>query len=384
MRDETSNLLRTLLMTTSSRLSTARTVLTALALLPATLLAQSNSAGTSDRESVSGSDVAIYNPAGRVRVEAGSGQNVTVDVTRGGRDARDLRVVVSEIRGRNTLRVLYPDDQDIIYRGENSRYGNSSSELSIDGDGTWGGRDGSGWRGRRMRIRSSGRGTEAWADLVIRVPAGKTIGVYVAVGELTSTRVDGDVRLDVASAGVSAVGHRGTLTIDAGAGGVAVRDARVTRLSIDVGSGGVDLENVQAESCVVDTGSGGVRGNDAQCGTLRVDVGSGSVRLSGIASSNTTVDAGSGGVSLDFTSSLRSLTVDAGSGTVSVGLPANFGADVDIETGSGGITTDFPVRTTRLERNHLRGTIGDGAGRVRIEAGSGGVQLRKSESRFQR
>jgi len=368
-------------MTNPSRLSVARTALLTFAVVPTSLLAQSTSStGSSDRESLSGAEVAIYNPAGRVRVEAGSGPNVTVDITRGGRDARDLKVEVSEIRGRNTLRVLYPDDEDIIYRGDNSRYGNSSSELSIDRDGTWGGRDRDGWRGRRMRIRSSGRGTEAWADLVIRVPAGKTIGVYLAVGEMTSTRVDGDVRLDVASASVSAVGHRGTLTIDAGSGGVSVRDARVRTLSVDVGSGGVAVENVQAESCVIDTGSGGVRGSGAECGTLRVDVGSGSVRLSGIASSNTNVDAGSGGVTLDFTSAVRSLTVDAGSGAVSVGLPANFGADVDIETGSGGITTDFPVRTTRLERNHLRGSIGDGAGRVRIESGSGSVRLRKVDT----
>ena len=366
-------------MTTSSSPSGARTVLLALGLLPASLFAQSSGAGSSDREVVSGSEVSIYNPAGRVRVEAGSGPNVTVDITRGGPDARDLKVVVSEIRGRNTLRVLYPDDQDIIYRGENSRYGNSSSEISVDRDGTWGGRSGDGWRGRRMRIRSSGRGTDAWADLVVRVPAGKTIGVYLAVGELTSSRVDADVRLDVASANVSAVGHRGTLTIDAGSGGVDVRDARVRTLSIDVGSGGVDLQNVQSESCVIDTGSGGVRGSDAQCGTLRLDVGSGSVHLTGIASSNTNVDTGSGGVTLDFTSAVRSLTVDAGSGSVSVGLPANFGADVDIETGSGGITTDFPVRTTRIERNHLRGSIGDGAGRVRIESGSGSVRLRKTD-----
>lgn len=58
-------------------------------------------------------------------------------------------------------------------------------------------------------------------------------------------------------------------------------------------------------------------------------------------------------------------------------VPADFGAEVEIETGSGGIHTDLPIRTTEVERDYIRGRIGDGRGRVAIETGSGSVTIRR-------
>jgi DUF4097 and DUF4098 domain-containing protein YvlB len=327
---------------------------------------------------LSGRDIAIYNVAGRVRVEPGTGSDVTVEVTRGGRDGSRLSIAAGELHGRNTLRVLYPTGDDIIYTGDRDDRGGSSTDLRIDRDGTWGNNDRGVWRGERTRVRTRGSGTEAWADLVIRVPTGKSVSVYLGVGELTATRVDADLNLDVSAARVIASGTRGRLDIDAGSGGVDVRDASGGRLNIDNGSGGVTLTDVQSESCSVDTGSGGVTGGGVQCAMLSVDVGSGSVRLDRIRSADVKIDAGSGGVNLSFTTAPKALTVDAGSGSVTVALPNSVDALVDIETGSGGISSDFPVRTTRVERDRLRGTIGDGAGRIRIETGSGSVHLRKN------
>src|SRR5207249_584528 len=90
-------------------------------------------------------------------------------------------------------------------------------------------------------------------------------------------------------------------------------------------------------------------------GDLRIDV----------AAANVTVDHAKG-----------TLLVDTGSGDVTINVPADLGAEVDIETGSGDIDLqNVTVRTTRLERDHLTGEIGDGKGRIRIETGSGGVRL---------
>jgi len=334
----------------------------------------------SERQTLSGDDVAIYNVAGRVRLEPGSGSSVTIEVTRGGADARDLRLATSEIRGRNTFRVIYPDNDDIIYRargGDDGSRGRYSSDLRLNSDGTWGGENRRNWSGRRLRVKSSGSGTEAWADLTIRVPTGKKVSMYLAVGELVTVDVNGDVMLDVGSARVSATGSRGRLNIDAGSGGVEIRDARLSTLDVDNGSGGVALTNVTADTCTVDTGSGGVRGSGAECGTLSIDIGSGSVRIDDVRSSDVSVDAGSGGVTLGMRANPKRVSVDAGSGGVTLTLPSDLSADLDIETGSGGISSEFAVRTSRVERHHLRGTIGDGSARIRVETGSGSVRLLK-------
>ena len=61
-----------------------------------------------------GPEVAIYNLAGRAEIVRGSGSEVRVTLVRGGRDADELQVESGRVEGRETLRVLYPDD-NIIY-----------------------------------------------------------------------------------------------------------------------------------------------------------------------------------------------------------------------------------------------------------------------------
>lgn len=326
-----------------------------------------------ERKTVSGNAVAIYNLAGKVTIEAGSGSDVVVEITRGGRDAAKLGVEVGDVRGRNALRIMYPSD-DIVYPPLD-RWSNST--FSMDRDGTWGG-DHKWYSGRRVRIHGGGSGLEAWADLRILVPNGKKVDVNVGVGTMDATNVHGDLKLDVGAARVTTRGTVGNLTIDAGSGGASVRDASGGNVSVETGSGGIEVDQVAGGSCKFDTGSGGLTGGRVACDDLTIDAGSGSVRLADVKSARVKADAGSGGITLGLLLAPRDLSVDAGSGGVTVGLPSNTGADVDIETGSGGIESDFPLTVDRVERHHVRGRIGDGTGRIRIESGSGSVRLRKS------
>src|ERR1035437_3382267 len=178
------------------------------AAIAATALAVHSASAQTERRALSGSSVAIYDLAGRVSVEQGSGSEIVVEITRGGHDAKKLTIDVGELSGRNTLRVRYPDD-DIVYP-DLGRWLNS--EFRIHNDGTWGdeGRGDSRDRddrrsgdGHRVRITGDGRGTEAWADLKILVPAGKDVAVFIGVGALGATRVTSDLRLSASSARVT-------------------------------------------------------------------------------------------------------------------------------------------------------------------------------------
>ncbi len=149
-------------------------------------------------------------------------------------------------------------------------------------------------------------------------------------------------------------------------------------VKLDTGSGSVTIDGIKGETLDIDTGSGSVRGHDIDAKMLKIDVGSGGLSLDRITSARVTVDAGSGHTDLGFLQPVEDVAIDAGSGGVTLRLPAAQGADIDIETGSGGVDSDFAVQTTRLSRNHLRGQIGDGNGRIKIESGSGTVRLIKN------
>lgn len=345
--------------------------------LPTVLHAQQPERYTFDRD-----PVAVYNLVGALRVEPGDA-GISVQVTRAGGDAGRLKVVQGELAGRATLRVLYPDDH--------IRYGTGggSTQLRVRDDGTFGDLNdehGHGhhdrherhdWdEGRRVTIAAAG-GLDARADLLVQVPRGRRVELFLAVGSVTVTNVDGEVYVDAHSAPVTATGTKGVLGVDVGSGAVRVTQADGD-LSVDTGSGAVEVSRFHGQSLSIDTGSGDVTGSELESGKLDIDTGSGEIRLTGVAAPELALETGSGGITADLQRDITSLQAETGSGDIAIHAPPTLGAAVQIETSSGDIETDFPLQVTRQGRDHMVGTIGDGKGTIAIETGSGGIRLLKN------
>ncbi|MBV9879289.1 MAG: DUF4097 family beta strand repeat protein [Gemmatirosa sp.] len=319
-------------------------------------------------------DAAVYNLAGTVRVVAGTGRDVVVEVARQGPDAAKLRVEQGEVRGRDAVRVVFPDD-DVVYpaMGRGSRV-----RTRVNRDGTFGDGNGGFFSGGQVEVRSSGRGTEAWADVTVSVPAGARLAVHLVAGEATVSNVDGELSIDVHQASVSTERTRGRLDVDAGSGRVRIAGAQGD-VNLDLGSGPVELRDVNAGDLRVDAGSGDLTGANVTARLVDLDLGSGGTRLGRVTTRDLKVDAGSGSVDIDFASDVDDVRIDVGSGIVTLRVPPTLGAALDVDTGSGGIETEIPIEVTRRERDHLTGRIGDGKGRIEIDGGSGRVRLLKAD-----
>ncbi|MGZ8455696.1 MAG: DUF4097 family beta strand repeat-containing protein [Gemmatirosa sp.] len=353
-------------------------------LLAATVLAARDAvAQTAERHTLRGEGAALYHVVGRLRVVAGTGRDVVVDVVRQGREAAQTIVEQGQIGGRETLRI-FPRGDRVIYPGLGR---GDVVRTELRRDGTFGGESTRrGFLGTQvfsrgnavgLEIRGDGRGIETWADVTVSVPAGGRLDVHLLAGEASVVNVDGDLVVDVHAASVTTERTRGRLRVNAGSGPVRVTDAQ-GELDLDTGSGRVELARVKAASLRVDAGSGAVRGADVDAERIDLDLGSGSVRLDGVRARTLRMDTGSGNVDVGLTSGVEDVRIDTGSGSVTLRVPADFGATLDIDGGSGGIESELPITVTRRERDRLTGRIGDGSGRVVIETGSGGVRLRRS------
>jgi hypothetical protein len=65
-------------------------------------------------------------------------------------------------------------------------------------------------------------------------------------------------------------------------------------------------------------------------------------------------------------------------GTITIELPSNFGAQLELSTVNGRVSTDFPITISgTLSPRRLRGTVGNGATRLRASTVNGSVTLRK-------
>ena len=324
-----------------------------------------------------GSDVGLYNIAGTLRVEGGPGDVVRVEVNRLGADAGRLKVEVGPIKGRETLRVIYPEGR-VVYSqaGSGRHWGRTITKLRVAENGTFNG-ECCGWRGDEVEVVSEGRGLDARADIRVIVPVGRSVDLNLAVGDATVSNVDGNVRLDVHAATVTTMHTRGRLELDTGSGDVQITDAE-GEVMLDSGSGEVTVTGMKGRLLKMDTGSGGVGGSGIDVEQLLLDTGSGRVLLRGVGARELTADTGSGSVEIDLTSDVDRMSVDTGSGGITIGVPSTLGAELSIETGSGGIDVDVPMTVRRSERHYVSGSLGDGRGRMSIETGSGRVRVRKT------
>jgi len=349
-------------------------------LLPALLCAVPLAAQNPSRHTLQGSDVALYNLAGTVQIGPVTGDPVTVEVARGGADLAKVRVAEGPLEGRSTLRVVYPGD-----RVKYPPMGSGSTELRVRDDGTFGGHDHEHDHDdddddgdRRVTISNRG-GLEAWADLKIGVPAGRKVAVHLAVGKITATNVDGRVKLETANAPVTVNGAKGALEVEVGSGDV---DLSATQgdLEVTTGSGDVKLSKSNGRSLSIETGSGEVSATDLVGSEVAIRTGSGEIRATSVKAPQVGLETGSGAVTVELQAQVDRLDIRTGSGDIAITAPANLGAQVDVETASGEINSEFPLAVTRSGRDHLRGSVGDGKGRISVETGSGGVRLLKARS----
>lgn len=337
-----------------------------------------------ERFTLQGDAPAIFNLAGNVEIVPTEASGVEIEINRGGADASRLQIRTGEIDGRETLRVVYPDDE-IGY----PRMRGGQTSLRVRDDGTFGdGFEG----GDRVTIEDDGD-LEAYADLRVRVPSGTRLAVHIGVGHMEARDVEADLALDLSSGRIRTRGTRGSLWLDTGSGSIEVTDAsgdltadtgsgdvtatnvRGGQLNLDTGSGSVELNGVRGSSLLVNTGSGSVQGSGVEADRLEVDTGSGSIRLEDVTTARATLDTGSGSVRLGLLSDVEELVIDTGSGGVTVTAPSSLGARLDLDSGSGGVRVNFPVSDLDSGRSHLRGTIGDGQGRIEIDTGSGSIRL---------
>ena len=205
------------------------------------------------------------------------------------------------------------------------------------------------WRGRS----ACDEGRRSWGGDWDDGPPSSRLSVTLPKGvRLRANTGNGDVTVEKASNDVEVRSGNG--------------DVRVTLTAgrVDVGTGNGELE--------IDGATGPVRANT---GNGRVSV----VTSTGPVSAHT----GNGEIDVrmkTLSASAGDMEFVTGNGSITVALPSNFTGEVDANTGNGEFRSDFEIRVMgRLNPNHVRGTIGDGGGRlIKMTSGSGRLELRKA------
>lgn len=230
-----------------------------------------------------------------------------------------------------------------------------------------------------------GRGTEASveAEKVVRRGSDDDVGFVVrrGAGGLTVCAVFDD-RDECDEEGNYRGGDRGgnwwrdhqirinfTVTVPAG-----------TRIKAGSGNGDVSIAAAGAE-VIAASGNGRITVEGA-AGPVEASSGNGDIL---IATSQGPVNATSGNGSIDVTMDRLTGSPDmeftTGNGRISVAVPEGFGAELFASSGNGRIHSDFPIQQRgRINKSRVRGTLGDGGGRLTMTSGNGSLEVVRGRS----
>jgi len=168
------------------------------------------------------------------------------------------------------------------------------------------------------------------------------------------------------------------MRVKAGSGNGDVRIAGAgAEVIASTGNGRVNVAGSSGE-VHASTGNGDVTVQDAS-GPVEVSTGSGAVR---VVTATGPVSANSGNGDIDVSigklDRVPDMSFSTGNGQVRLTLPSGLGAELDASTGNGNVTSDFPItlRSGRLDPSRLRGTLGNGGGRLTISSGNGDIEIR--------
>lgn len=342
--------------------------------------------GAQERFTLSGQDVSVYNLAGTLQIVAGTGPATEVEVTRVGRDSRELSISTPS---PSSLRVIYPRDE-VSYPGHTR---GSQSTVSVTGDGTFGDLRGE----RTVRISSGDRAgpgaMQAAADIVVRLQPGARLTARTAIGDtriqnvgsalnvrntagnITASGTRGDLELRTASGNIEVAGAQGTVTLRTASGSVDVEKAGGAALTVKVASGSISARSVQFAAVAIETASGRIRADDVVSDSLRLSTASGSIAVRRATVPDVTARTSSGSLDVELAGVVRSAQLRSASGSVRLQLPPGSDVALELRSASGGVQLDAPAVIGESRRGYTMATLGNGTGRVSATASSGSVRV---------
>ena len=172
-------------------------------------------------------------------------------------------------------------------------------------------------------------------DYEIEAPADTMLSASTGSGNISDEGVGEGAKLETGSGSVTAIGLHGGIKAETGSGNINIEQTGEGDMKAETGSGSIDLKEVH--------------------GGLTAETGSGEIRVKGRPTKDWKLETGSG--TIEFWAGDAPVTIDA-------------------STGSGGIHSDREmIIQGTMNNHHMTGKLNGGGPTVRMESGSGGIQI---------
>jgi hypothetical protein len=204
------------------------------------------------------------------------------------------------------------------------------------------------------------------------VPADTQIRSHSGSGNQIVEGISGSAEVEAGSGNLKVSNIGNTVRAETGSGDIQIDQVK-GNVHTKAGSGDIRATNI-AGGFEGHTGSGHIKVDQTAPGSVNVETGSGGIELTGVHGS-LEASAGSGDITAEGAPA-GSWSVRTGSGTVRLKMDSGAAFDLDAHTSSGSISVEQPVTVQgSIGKKDIRGKVNGGGVSVRVETGSGNVDI---------
>ncbi len=211
--------------------------------------------------------------------------------------------------------------------------------------------------------------------------AGPTVLLHSRSGSITAADLKGEAKAVTSFGSITCSTFSGTtLDLKTESGRIAISDAACRTCLAVTSYGSLACNRIKGDTVKLKSGSGSLDLAAVDTPDLDVSTSFGSVKAREITTAKLTAGSGSGSINIVCTPATSAdLTAEVRSsfGGIDFTAPPRFSGQVDLRTDFGSIHTALPVTVSgNLDKKKVVGTVGEGKGLLRLQTGSGSIDLR--------
>jgi DUF4097 and DUF4098 domain-containing protein YvlB len=207
------------------------------------------------------------------------------------------------------------------------------------------------------------------------------ITVKSSSGSITAEILKGSTQLTTSYGSITCTDMSGgDIKLKTSSGAIKVTNASFGDCDAHTSYGSIVSDQLKGRSIKLNSGSGSINLTASSADTTKLYTSYGRITCQQITTNNITARSGSGNIDIAFSESTPGQIIadlDTSYGSIDFTAPQNFAGQVDLSTSYGSIRTSRPITISgQISKKQLKGTIGEGSGKLHLQTGSGSIILR--------
>ena len=230
-------------------------------------------------------------------------------------------------------------------------------------------------------IQGSAQLDTSYGPVTCRNITGDNIQLKSSSGSIRAENIVGSVNLNTSYGSITCDGiSGGDIKLKTGSGKIKVSKASGGDCDAHTSYGSINVDEIKSGLLKLHSSSGGIYVTEASADTADISTSYGRINCRQLTTTDLTAKSGSGNIDIicsDSTPAEITANVTTSYGSIDFTTPPEFTGRVELATSYGSIRTDLPITISgEISKKKLKGTIGQGNGKLYLKTSSGSVKIR--------